>query len=483
MHNAVVDVRFAQMLEARPMVGFFPALPVEKRLEFGDWMVGPLPDDVPWRSARFDELVKALLASVARNGFRNSALLWHRERGLDGQMPAPDVIEAIQAAVRFAVLDSNDRVLARDRENVGHYLATSENAELYVQPIDEKDGRIAYRSGGLLREQVSGGWRIGEGTLPLPDAVGPILGTVRVSRKLASAVFGAFSDTTNRDNRRLRVALEWHAAALANPRAVTLQQRLIALKTGFEALLGESGSRDCARRLRELFERVTAQHRDLLPCTSVLWSPSERADLLRAHQNRGGTTNTELRSEVEDWFMALADARNAIIHDGVVSAVEYPPPPERPLSRYQGPLFWTGERLLREGIKASLGVDVLLCVPIAARAIWTLIGEEMLRAATLRAHDVPNRAPTIPKPASAPRPLPVLLGDLGVPAANHVLFRKAVGGGSASAESARRMADAAVDKWVASAGARDLLVSSAEKDILERAGAEEELMDHLVPCE
>ncbi len=44
-----------------------------------------------------------------------------------------------------------------------------------------------------------------------------------------------------------------------------MQQRLIALKTGFEALLHTSSSEQCARKLRDLFVATTRRHRHLLP--------------------------------------------------------------------------------------------------------------------------------------------------------------------------------------------------------------------------
>jgi hypothetical protein len=163
---------------------------------------------------------------------------------------------------------------------------------------------------------------------------------------------------------------------MVNAVAVTTQQRMIALKTGFEALTGTSNSRECARRVRALFETTTAAHLDLLPWKGILWSPKERTDLQRVDTLWTGRVVHDERSELEDCLMALGKVRDTIIHDGRVPAVEYGPPPERPLSRYAGNLFWKGERLLRESVKASLGVDVLLCGALARRALWQAVAEE-----------------------------------------------------------------------------------------------------------
>lgn len=85
----------------------------------------------------------------------------------------PDAPEwaAIRATICFVVIDANDHV--RDDANAGRYLATSENAELFSQPIDEDKAYISYQTGGVLRRVLSGGWKIGEenATAHLPDAV------------------------------------------------------------------------------------------------------------------------------------------------------------------------------------------------------------------------------------------------------------------------------------------------------------------------
>jgi hypothetical protein len=125
------------MASQYPYFGFFPALRINKSIELGDWLVGEPPPDTPWRSNEFRELAIRLVQSVAEQGFADSALLWHRERGFSGECPASEVAHAIQTAVGFAVLDANDHI-APDDLNRGSQIATTENAELYLQPVDER---------------------------------------------------------------------------------------------------------------------------------------------------------------------------------------------------------------------------------------------------------------------------------------------------------------------------------------------------------
>ena len=460
-----------------PTIGFFPALPLGRELELGEWMVGTPPDEVAWHSSRFKELVSTLLTSFAQNDsgerFIGGALLWRKPSGFDGEPPTREEFSAIQAAVRFAALGCND-LLRRDDPNSAHHVVTSENAALHVQPIDLENGYITHVREGFLKRVLGGGWRIGEHPPPLADGTIPILGQLPVSNILAKAVFEAHLKGDTEEVRRLGVAIEWHAAALSNAVAVTWQQRIIALKTGFEALLDASNSREGARRLRALFEEAAKPHVDLLPSPNLLWSPREKTDLPR-HWNK----RPELWSELEDWFMTLSDARNKVIHEGRVTVMEYKAPPQRPLSRYAGQLFWKGERILREAIKARLGTNVLLCGPLKQREIYRPLVEQ-LRAQAAQASGAP---PPQDKPSNAPpgRDLRALLSELRCARANEVEIGWVSGGGSATLECAVEMAKAA--GWVAKGAGIEVRISESEKQMLEDAGAELELPGHITLCD
>jgi hypothetical protein len=462
-----------------PYVGFFPALPLRKQIELGEWIVGRPPTTVPWHSPRFKELLGKLLSSFETDKderFQGGALLWRKTSGFDGNRPSDAEFVAIQAAVRFAALDTNDRV-QRDDPYGGHRLVTSENAALHLQPIDLETGYITHVRDGALKRVLTGGWKIGDRPPPLADATLPItLGDVPASSKLANAVLHAHLAQDTDDLRRLQIAIEWHAVALSNPVAVTMQQRFIALKTGFEALLDSSKSREAAHRLRALFEGVAKPHHDLFPCAEVLWSSTERTDLRRTWNKK-----VELWSELEDWFMTLAEARNKIIHEGRVSVTQYKAPPERPLSRYAGHLFWIGERVLREAIKARLGPEILLCGPLKRLETFRPLLDALKAQAAARTNTEDGASEEAKDDQPPPRTLDALLTEVGGAAANQVLIGWAPGGSSASLEAAKEMAKAA--SWVAKAGGKEVWISEEEKTLLEQAGAEMELPDHIDLCD
>jgi hypothetical protein len=469
----------------RRHVGLFPALPLSRNIALGEWIVGTPPAAISWASVRFRELSETLIRSFETDGFKGGALLWHRDRGFDGSKPTDEDIAAIRAAVTFAVLDANDRLDLSSVDakwSAGPYLATTENGDLFVQPISDEDGGITHARGGPLKGTFVYGMKIGDKAPPLADAVQPMHRPVRATQTLAGAIFDAVR-SGSADGQAVATAAEWHRTALANPQAVTMEQRLIALKTGFEALLHEDDSRKCARLLRELFARSTAAYVDRLPWRGLLWSPTERTDLHRTYRGRSGKVKTDTRSEIEDWFMTLAKARNEIIHEGKLTTRKYTPPPERPLSQYAGHLLWIGERLLREAIKAKLGPEILLCGRLPPRELVKAIGDSLRERqqsaqATLQMH--PSSTPVASDDPQ--RSVPELIAWLGCPSANYVTLKKLHSGVGATMKLAAEMAERRANKWEATVPGKSLLIWPSEYESLKQAGAEDEVPDYRYKC-
>lgn len=457
-------------------LGFFPALRLEKNLQFGDWMVGTPPRSTRWASPRFQEVSTLLIKSFEKRKLRDGALLWHRTRGFDGSRPDDADAVAIAAAVAFAALDANDLIPAHFRPR---QLASTENTELFLQPLDDK-GRIVHVRGGLIRRESVFNWPLGEEPPPFGEALVPLEGPVSASPKLATSFYNAVRNKSG-DGPSIAVAAEWHRSAMANPFAVTMQQRLIALKTAFEALFHEDKSHLCAKLLRRRFETVAAGHFHLLPSRALLWSPDERTDLVRTWKRPDGNVGgTGRRTELEDWFMTLADARNEVIHKGTLSTRGYAPPPERPLSRYVGHLLYVGERVLRETIKAMLGVDILLCGPIAQQAADEASVEALKQYAASLPPAPAAAAPPAPVPGRSPRTLATLLASIECSAANLVTI-----GGGFGDFSASRITPRSVDDWWGESETEAVVnISEEEYEILQKAGAEVELADRWwYPCD
>ena len=74
-----------------------------------------------------------------------------------------------------------------------------------------------------------------------------------------------------------------------------------------------------AQALDDLFARADNALPRFLPWSRVLWSPQDRHVLPTNPQCPPKHRGTP-RTEIQDWFMNLVDARNAVIHEGTLNA-------------------------------------------------------------------------------------------------------------------------------------------------------------------
>ncbi len=197
---------------------------------------------------------------------------------------------------------------------------------------------------------MHGGLRVADGfVVPAPEELHMPLGTISLDPDVVDAAFHQFLPgidvADERERRRLRESVGWLSKAWRNTPSVDWWDRIVLLKTGFEALTGESKTHIAAERLRELFERVVGS--DPHSGSDLLWSAAETQT--RVFVDRSGTGRSV--TDLEHWFRSFGEARNAIIHGDVVpSSAEY----EEPGSAYNAPYFHTADRLLRESVKVAL---------------------------------------------------------------------------------------------------------------------------------
>ena len=125
---------------------------------------------------------------------------------------------------------------------------------------------------------------------------------------------------------------------------------MVFLKTAFEALSGKSESHLNARFLRKLFEAKART--EPLDSTRLVWSPAEKPIHKRTYM-KNGTKHPVPITDLEKWFMAFAEARNEIIHEGKSPSLEY----SGSNAAYDGHFVFTAEFLLRAAIKVRLSSD------------------------------------------------------------------------------------------------------------------------------
>jgi hypothetical protein len=118
------------------------------------------------------------------------------------------------------------------------------------------------------------------------------------------------------------------------------------LKTAFEAMLRKRGGWEQAKRLRRRFEAL-ADVPAPVACDDIAWSPAEEETMtiaLREGQRRV--------TPLQHWYMAFGDHRNASVH---ASGRDSGPMYEEGTA-YDGPLFQTGERVVRDLIRTELTI-------------------------------------------------------------------------------------------------------------------------------
>ena len=329
---------------------------LQQPIEFAGWELGPLRFfEDRWADHKFkDQATKFLSKFVGLNGEPiEPALLCREGKQLDGRKPSEKEVRALELSLVFAFVDRNPRGHP-EKQHEGWGIVTADNAELYAWPIDLEQGRITLSAGYLVSMNIAG-YKISDPELvlrPPLDLHMPILALSpdplvltgiyeTVLRSLRSPGENSIAD-------RVRVAVEWLAKAWANTRAVQWPERLVYLKTAFEALTGTNKNWKNAKKLREIFEALP--HTTERDSATFLWSPEEKPVHTRTWPNKNGHRQSTRITDLEHWFIEFGDARNRIIHEGRTPELTY----AGPNPAYAGPFVFTAEFLLRGVIKVLL---------------------------------------------------------------------------------------------------------------------------------
>ena len=342
---------------AHPFLAFCPYLSLQKAIDFADWQIGPVDSfEDRWADERFKAQSKAFLAKFvdgAGKPIERPSLLCRRGAQIDGELPAAEEIEALEAAIAFAFLDENPRRTPNTASN-GWNVITADNTEPFVWPIDVETGYVTVTTGLMVRT-LGGGYQIDDVDLVIrpPLDLHLPLGSHTADAMCLEAVYRTVllslqKPSANPTADRIKTAIGWFAKAWRNTATVHFPERVVFLKTAFEAMTGTSKSHVSAQKLRQLFEAVP----NTSPTDSELlvWSPSESPVHVWTFAKNGKPQTVQVTG-LEHWFTSFANARNTIIHRGVVPSLIYTNPSN---TEYEGPFVFTAEFLLRAIIKVSL---------------------------------------------------------------------------------------------------------------------------------
>jgi hypothetical protein len=374
-----------------PVLVFAPYLPLREAVTAGEWWIGPLKGfEGEWRDDRFRDLSRTFIGSFHdARGQRvdNPALIAHKRHGANGAWPGEARLRNLQLALDFAVLDSNHPWKDDDISREGWLTGTSDNSRLVVWSIDTADGRLALSDGVMVRTLV-GGVRIDDKLVMRAPTELHMPLAVSLAQDLLEALLSVFSGERAATDatlaQRLSIATSWLAQSWRNTESIREAERIVMLKTGFEALTNDSTWR-AADRLDELFGQLRAHDVTDESAADLLWRPSEKKDLT-CSWIESGKEKTKTCTPLNHWFQSFADARNRIIHKGDISTTAYGGPAER----YRGPYIYIGERLLREACRVALlqfGYEDLWkthCFRLISRLVGTALGPLTLEVAHLQ---------------------------------------------------------------------------------------------------
>lgn len=335
-----------------PLLIFAPYFPLRSSIEAGPWWIGPLEEySGQWRDSRFEDVARRMIAShVAARGqpIGNPALIASLESGVDGSWPEGREMEALQLALHFTVLHRNPIWTAETGNQRGWQTATSDNSTIHFWPVDVDGEGVALRAGFMVQVLV-GGYTLKSGVeIPAPEELHMPHG-VSLDPEILDAlrrVFNGDHDTSDAElAARLSTAVGWLAQAWRNTESIDLRQRIVMLKTGFEALTDASETWLSAERLDELFREIPLDATQDRFAEHLLWQPSETESMPWADKSG----RVRLCTPLNHWFRSFGTCRNEIIHQGRLTSSTYDEP-----TRYRGPYLQIAERVLREATCVSL---------------------------------------------------------------------------------------------------------------------------------
>jgi hypothetical protein len=312
-----------------------PYLPLRDAVVIGGWRLIPArsPDDDAFVDA--DTRIKGeglLRLYGAGADARVAGAFAAPPGGRIGDDPPVDQLATLRRTIVAGLLEGNPIPPAlADNEatadpNGGWKSATSDNAAIWVHPIDEHGyTAVGY---GVMVTMLSGGHNVlredsvsisRPAELPMPFLYGSL------DSEYSDAVFAVLG-AADEQSRRLGRAIDWLDLAWRNTPSVTLEVRVVLLRTGFEVLFGNDNTYVVRDELGVLLDDEQVTRRE------------------RTWRTLAGNLQTAELSDLCWWFMQFAFLRNAIMHGDQVTASMF---------EHEGrPHLWLAESRLREAIKS-----------------------------------------------------------------------------------------------------------------------------------
>jgi hypothetical protein len=317
-----------------------PYLQLQDRLTAGAWEIAPADDlDVSdfTSTHAFDQATRlvGLYRRPSRVHDASGCFLRRGTSRVGDQLRQERGIENFRRALLLGVIDENRTPWREpvDDPNWGWHTYTSDSLFLVWHRIDP-GGWISARYGSVV-PTLEGGLTINNDNdsvgLPGSEIAPPAeqhfpMRAAQPDQELVDATNARLNSPDARAP-RVAAALDWLDLAWRNSTSITPSMRIVALKAGFEVLLGAGDKLKSQRAaLASLLGRNAGRRRRRTP---VDW--------------RGNPQAPEFMTDVEWWFTRFTWLRNAIAHGRVTSRSDW--------RHGRANHFWIGEHWLRAAIR------------------------------------------------------------------------------------------------------------------------------------
>jgi len=338
-----------------------------KPMVCGDWRVGT------WRTLRssLDDGTRTTIENLIQAyGWRqlpgsmeppppidDPVVLLH---SVDGAAAKPEAVqrdfEILQSTLHLALVNCQRSWMPTRTSSYG--ILTSENSSMHWWRMSGDGGGTFSLSTAALFGEEHFGLSFEEGhRIPAPaDLMKPVSSFTLSTRDVedcAKALSSGHEEVAS-----VLLAIRWLAKAWCNSSSLSTEDRIIFLKTGFEALLGEASVSPARESLANLFKRL-----DLLePSRDLLWQSSNANHDFEYVGKAGARKKATALTDIECWFSAFSDVRNDIIHTGrVADSCDHGTGGKRhgfdyvkDGSPFNGHMFFVGRRVLIEALLVKL---------------------------------------------------------------------------------------------------------------------------------
>lgn len=327
---------------------FFPYLGLRDDVVVGPWQLTPAEAyDGPWPSDGYKRTSQALLSKHRDAGgkpIERMTVAVRSDGVLSPTQPDDEEITRLRRAVQLAVLTANP---PWHPDADGWSASTSDNCDLHMWGIVEDQEGFAVERGAVVRN-LTGGLRFARETDTIPAPLELHLGMIsRIDADIADAAYRALEgDPALRaplSVDRFGQAIDWLERAWRNSPAIPWDVRANFLKIGFENLLGVSGAWPQAKAIRRRFELLLDDFGGGFD--DLAWGPDETASRT---VSVGG--NDQACTDLQHWYVTFYRHRNTTEHPDA----EPVGPMYEQGTAFDGPIFQTGERVLRDLLRVEL---------------------------------------------------------------------------------------------------------------------------------